>query len=205
MASIAHENLKSRLEDIDQLLEAHSALTKLKKAHAAAAAGGGLAGIKDVVDALVEQPGKGRPAEVAALNRAAFVLLTAHFQGFVQDLHEEAGRHVLNGKVGDVDATLKSLVPRNSNPHVDIIERMFAGIGCYEVMATISWPRSANATVKRRLGEYITTRNKIAHGQKIKVTKAQVTLYKEYVERLAAKLVGIVSRKVRDATGTAPW
>uniref|UniRef100_UPI0035AF8244 HEPN domain-containing protein n=1 Tax=Hylemonella sp. TaxID=2066020 RepID=UPI0035AF8244 len=204
MPSTALGNLKNRLADIDQLLAAHTALTKLKKAEAAAK-GGGLAKIIDVVNALVNEPGVGRPAEVAALNRAAFVLLTAHFQGFVDELHREAADHVLKGKVSSIDDVVKMVKPRNANPHVDVIEKMFSGLGCYEVMSSISWNKCSNVTVKKRLTDYIETRNKIAHGKQLVIKKYQVIAYKEYVERLAEKLASTVSTKVKASLGKAPW
>lgn len=204
MPSTALANLKNRLADIDQLIAAHTALTKFKKAQAAAK-GGGLEQIIDVVNALVKEPGVGRPAEVAALNRAAFVLLTAHFQGFVDELHRETADHVLKGKVSSIDDVVKMVKPRNANPHVDVIERMFAGLGCYEVMSNISWNRCANATVKKRLTDYIDTRNKIAHGKQLVVTKAQVVAFKYYVELLAGKIASNVGAKVKASTGKAPW
>jgi len=204
LPSKAHGNLRHRLEDINQLLEAHAALTKFKKAEAAAK-GAGLASLVAVVDALVKQPGKGRPAEVSALNRAAFVLLIAHFQGYVDELHRETADHVLKGKVGSIDDVVKMIKPRNANPHVDVIERMFAGLGCYDVMSGISWPKCANATVKRRLTDYIETRNKIAHGKQLAITKAQVQLFMGYVELLAAKLDSIVASKAKASLGKAPW
>jgi hypothetical protein len=204
LPSTAHANLKNRLADIDQLVAAHTALTKFKKAEAAAV-GGGLKQIVDVVNALVQQPGKGRPSEVSALNRAAFVLLTAHFQGFVDELHREAAGYVLAGKVTSIDDTVKMIKPRNANPHVDIIEKMFAGLGCYEIMNSISWNKCTNATVKKRLTDYIETRNKIAHGKQLAITKAQVVSYKQYVELLAGKLTAVVAAKVKLVTGKAPW
>src|SRR5690348_11028243 len=104
MPSQALKDLENRLNDIEQLLAAHSALTKFKKAEKAAnLAGGPLVQVAAVVKALVTNPGVGKPAEVDALNRAAFVLLTAHFQGFVDDLHKEAAKNLLNGKVVSVD------------------------------------------------------------------------------------------------------
>lgn len=100
MSSQSRKDLDQRLKDIDQLLNAHSAITKFKKAEQAATrAGGGLGQIANVVNALVTQPGKGKPAEVDAINRSAFVLLTAHFQGYVDDLHKETANIVLAGKV----------------------------------------------------------------------------------------------------------
>ena len=129
MPSQARQYLADRLVDVDQILQAHTALTKFKRAEAVAnQAGGGLQSIINVVNALVTDPGQGRPAEVAALNRSAFVLLCAHFQGFVEDLHREAAQCTLNGKVASIEDIVKLVKPRNSNPHADIIGRCFRAL-----------------------------------------------------------------------------
>lgn len=152
MASKALAKLNQRLKDIDQLLEAHSALTKFKRAEQAAKnAGGDLSKIAAAVSALVTAPGQGRPGEVGAINRAAFVLLTAHFQGFVDDLHLEAATVLLTGKVADVNKLVKLVRPRIGNPHTDVIERMFSGLGIHDVMSQINWQKCSNKQVKDRL------------------------------------------------------
>jgi hypothetical protein len=51
MPSKAYENLDHRMKDIEQLIQAHTALTQFKRARKAAEkAGGGLAKISEVVD-----------------------------------------------------------------------------------------------------------------------------------------------------------
>lgn len=206
MSSQALSGLNERLKDIDQLLNAHSAITKFKKAEAAAnAAGGGLSQISPIIEALVNDPGKGKPKEVDAINRAAFVLLTAHFQGFVDDLHKEAGGILLSGKVSDPNSVIKLVKPPRSNPHVDVINKMFSGLAIYEVMEEIKWQKCSNSTVKSRLRGYLETRNKIAHGAKEAITKQKVTQLKSFVEMLASKLDEVVCEKARDIIGRSPW
>ncbi|HMV46170.1 MAG TPA: HEPN domain-containing protein [Blastocatellia bacterium] len=206
MPSQSFLDLEQRLKDIDQLLKAHSAITQFKKAEQAAKkAGGDLKQIANVVNALVTQPGRGKPVEVDVINRAAFVLLTAHFQGFIDDLHKETANIVLSGKVSNVDDIIKLVKPRNANPHVGIIEQMFSGLGVYEVMRAISWQRCSNKSVKDRLTKYIETRNKLAHGKREKITKQKVKQYKSYIEMLAEKMDGVVREKVKALTGNYPW
>jgi len=207
MSSQSLAKLQVRLRDIDQLLDAHSALTKFKKAEAAAKNSTGLSRVASVVNALVSSPGKGRPAEVDAINRAAFVLLCAHFQGFVEDLHQELGEKLLMGRV-DKD-TVKKIITlakqRNTNPHPDVIEKMFGGLGVFEVMADIKWQKCSNKAVRTRLTGYIETRNKIAHGSKEKVTKQKVQQFKAFVENLAEKLdISVRECSIR-FTGKDPW
>ena len=58
MPSRAYENLGRRMKDIEQLMQAHIALTQIKRARQVAQqAGGGLNQIAKVVDSLVSEPG----------------------------------------------------------------------------------------------------------------------------------------------------
>jgi len=206
MPSQALGRLNERLNDVDQLLSAHTAITKFKKAEAAAKkAGGELAKITEIIEALVKDPGKGKPKEVDAINRSAFVLLTAHFQGFVEDLHAEAGGILLSGRVTDVEAVIKLVKPPRSNPHVEVINKMFSGIGIYELMHEINWQKCANKTVKERLKGYLETRNRIAHGKKENISKQKVTQLKQFVQLLATKLDEKVCEKATGILGNAPW
>jgi len=206
MPSQSLTGLTERLKDIDQLLNAHTAITKFKKAESAAnRAGGGLAQLTPIIEALVNDPGKGKPKEVEALNRAAFVLLMAHFQGFVEDLHREIGFILLNGKVNDPDAIIKLVKVSRSNPHVDVINKMFSGLAIYEVMDDVRWQKCSNNTVKTRLKGYLETRNKIAHGSRESITKKKVTQLKDFVEKLAEKLDSTVCKKANSILGYDPW
>jgi RiboL-PSP-HEPN len=206
MSSKALENLQIRLKDIDQLLNAHAAITKFKKAEQAANnAGGQLAQIAQVINALVTDPGPGKPKEVDAINRAAFVLSMAHFQGFVDELHSELGNMILKGKAADPAAVIKLVKPPRSNPHTNVINQMFSGIGVYELMDSISWQKCDNESVKSRLKGYLETRNKIAHGSKEAITKGKVTQLKQFIELLAAKLDEKSSVKATPLLNKKPW
>ncbi len=206
MPSRALIDLRERLTDIDQLFQAHIALTKFKKAEASVRnAGGGLQNLAAIVNALVTTPGRGRPREVAALNRSAVVLLCALFQGFVRDLHRETATITLNGKTRSVEDTIALVTPRNSNPHPDVIDCMFAGVGVYDLMASPRWHRCSNATVRKRLSAYIELRNTIAHGRRPAIHKTKVKEFKTYVERLAQDLDRTVATKIETETGRRPW
>lgn len=139
MPSTSFHNLESRLKDIEQLLAAHTAITKFNKAQRVAEqAGAELRNISRIIDALVTNPGRGRPSEVDALNRAGFVLLCSHLQGFIDDIHLEVAHIVLRGKVASIEETVKLVKPRNSNPHVEVINKIFAGLGIYDLMDKIN-------------------------------------------------------------------
>ena len=72
MPSRSLRKLVTRLRDIEQLLENHT---------------------------IIGGTGRGRRWNLESLNRAGLVLCSAHLEGFVEDLFEEAGRAVLNSRI----------------------------------------------------------------------------------------------------------
>src|SRR5262249_40155522 len=107
--SQALQDFRERLKEVQELLEAHCALTGLRNAQAALNAGGQtLQNVAQVVQHLVSAPGRGRPRQVQALNSAGIALLSAHLQGFLVDLHIEVARITLDGKVKDLEALTAS-------------------------------------------------------------------------------------------------
>jgi len=142
MASRALEDFRERLKEVQQLLDAHSALTRLKNAEAALrAAGGQLPAVAEVVQHLVTPPRRGRPREVQALNSAGIALLSAHLQGFL-------ARATLDGKVRDLQALLNSTRMRG-NPNEANITRLFNSLGYSDVLGGISWQRMSNYRCER--------------------------------------------------------
>lgn len=206
MPSQARANLNIRLGDVDQLLNAHTAITKFKNAEAAAQKlTGDLSQAAKVFTALVTDPGRGKPKEVDALNRAAYVLLTSHFQGFVDDLHKEIGLRIIGTSANDPVAVVKMLGNNRANPHVNVLDRMFASLGLYNIMDAIRWQNCKNDSVKKRLTAALETRNKIAHGGRESITKANVNQLKDFVIHLADALDAEVRAKSRARLGHYPW
>jgi hypothetical protein len=72
-------------------------------------------------------------------------------------------------------------------------------------MDCVKWQKCKNEEVKKRLTEYLKQRNKIAHGQKISITKQNVKQLKNYVEILAKKLDEQIAVKAKQSTGQVPW
>ena len=129
----------------------------------------------------------------------------AHFLGFVDELHLELEKIVLKVKVTDPEAIVKLVKLPRSNPHVQIINQMFSGLGVYELMDEISWQKCDNKKVKSRLTAYLETRSKIAHGSKGSIMKGRVEQLKEYVELLSQKLDSKCAAKAKAVHGKAPW
>lgn len=173
MASDALHGLTVRLRDVDQLMAAHETV-------------GGL------------EPG--RRYDVEGLNRAAVLMLCAHFEGYVEDVMREA-LSALNVRI---DAA--PLLAAFHNPWPDRIDDLFAFIGMSRPCRTISWQRASNASVKENLDDLVRTRNRIAHGTTgVTVRKGDVTRYRRYVEGFAPRFDRLVRTQIRTLTGTNPW
>lgn len=205
MSSTALQNFRKRLADVQQLVDAHGALIRLKKAEEAhEEAVGDMKKIGKVIEALVSDPGVGRPPQVQALNGAAIALLSGHLQGFLTDLHEEAATALLDAKVSDLDALLE-VAPTRGNPNVDNINRLFASIGFPRILDGISWNRMSNDALKKKLKGFNELRNRIAHGGGETVRKSQVENYMKVWASLAKRLDSKVARQIKKLTGTSPW
>ena len=146
-----------------------------------------------------------RPAEVGAINCGAFVLLSAHLEGFVEDLHGEAARLLLTNKINDLSVLVKSAHDMFRNPTPDQIERLFNTIGMRGVLSELRWQKASNQTVRKRLFEYIELRNRIAHGVLEQVTKQKVVSFKLFVELFAERFDEKIGQYIHSITGTDPW
>lgn len=205
MASNALGGFQRRLTEIQQLVDAHGALVRLKKAEEAQlAAAGDLSRISKVIDALVSPPGPGRPPQVQALNSAAIALLSGHLQGFVTELHEEAARSLLGDAVDSVDALI-DVAPKQGNPNEHNITKLFASLGFAKVLNGISWQRMGNDALKKKLREFNELRNRVAHGAGETVSKDSVANYMKVWSRLATELDRKVGREIKKRIGEAPW
>ncbi len=206
MPSAAYEHLEHRMRDIEQLMEAHTALTQFQRARRAAEqAGGDLARISHVVSSLVTEPGPGRRREVDALNRAAIVLLSSHLQGYIEDVYTEAARILLQPSLINIDTLIEQTRSRFSNPHAYRIDRLFASISLPKITGDLSWQRASNKSVKSRLSRYIYLRNSIAHGSQEQVTKQKVLAFKRFVEVFARNFDARMGSELQAIDGAEPW
>jgi len=173
MASTAYDALSSRLDDIDQLMAAHGAVGGVER---------------------------GRRFEVEALNRAAVLLLSAHLEGYLEDLLSEAVSAVHTGLATD------DLTKRFANPTTGNVDGLFRFLGLNKPCDSISWQRAGNAAVKKNINELVETRNAIAHGTTgVTVHKRMVTRYRQYVVGFAKRFDNLVRDRVATLTGTSPW
>lgn len=205
MASQALGDFDDRIKQVQQLVDAHGALIRLKKAEAAMANGqAGLAQIKDVIDALVSPPQKGKPPEVQALNSAAIALLSAHLQGFVVDLFKEAAGRILSSRVPDI-GTLIGAAQLRGNPNEQNITKLFAAIGVVDVLAGISWQKCSNQDLRKKLRDFNELRNRIVHGKTEVVHKKTVEIYMSVWNNFAVRLDQKVGDAIAAVTGSSAW
>ena len=177
MPSKALIDFESRLEEVRQLMEAHSALTRLRRAETALQNGRqNLQNVAQVVRHLVSNPGRGRPAEVHALNSAAIALLSAHLQGFLVDLFKEVAKDILDGAVRNVEAVISAANTRG-NPNEQNIVKLFKAIGVPDVLNGITWQHMSNSQLRVNLRNFNELRNKIVHGSSERVRKSLVLKY----------------------------
>lgn len=204
MPSNALNNFELRLKEIEQILNAHTALLRFHRAAAAANNAGGLANVASVVNHLVATPGPGRPPRIQALNKAAIALLSGHLQGFVTDLYCESASALLTGHVANLK-TVTDAAPTRGNPNSDNIRKLFATLGFGDVLDGMCWRNCSNQSAHKRLRDFNELRNKIVHGASIKVAKYQVTSYRRSWSALANWLDEKLRSEIEATTGNSPW
>lgn len=205
MPSQALADFRDRLGEVQQLLDAHSALTRLRRAEAATANGvPDLQNIGAFVQNLVTPPGRGRPAEVHALNSAGIALLSAHLQGYIVDLYKEVAASTLTGKVQDVSAIVESANLRG-NPNTENINKLFASLGYPAIIDSLSWQRMSNVQLKNKIRTFNVLRNQIVHGSSGTVAKSTVENYLSVFKNFATRLDAKLRAQVHAVTGTYPW
>jgi hypothetical protein len=145
-------------------------------------------------------PARGRRYEVEGINRAAVLMLCAHFEGYLEDVMAEA--------LAAVNASLAASVVTGGfhNPWPDRIDDLFAFVGMKNPSKTISWQKAGNGAVKSNLNNLVRTRNKIAHGTTgVVVYKSDVTRFRRYVEGFAKRFDTKLRTQIRSISGTNPW
>lgn len=173
MSSQALAALTDRLRDVDQLLDAHR---------------------------VVGGDNRGRRFDLEGLNRAAVLMLSAHFEGYLEDLMAEA-LAALNSRLD-----VKPLTGNFHNPWPTRIDDLFSFLGLSKPSKTISWQRAGNAAVRGNLNKLVETRNRLAHGTTgVRVHKSEVTSLRKYVEGFAQRFDALVRDQVHTLTGSYPW
>ncbi|MBE7195218.1 MAG: hypothetical protein INR66_22420 [Gordonia polyisoprenivorans] len=177
---------------------------------------------------------RGRQRATEHLNRAMFVALSAEFQGFCRDLHEDAAIHIAgslsldpaNVKIAPV--VLDALVRERSSLKKSEKERRLdkgnADVSAlatdFSVLGMDLWSDLEKAypvktkTWKKTVGDLNLVRNGVAHSDAPKLAKAHaehgLTLrtfkrWRSSLNTAAAALDKVVAAYLLDLTGTKPW
>lgn len=143
---------------------------------------------------------RGRRFEVEGVNRAAVLMLSAHFEGYLEDVMEEALAAV------NPQLKVKPLTGGFHNPWPDRIDDLFAFLGMQKPARSISWRSASNEAVRRNLEKLVRTRNQLAHGTTgVRVYKSEITSLRKYVEGFAERFDGAVRDQVHALTANYPW
>jgi len=126
------------------------------------------------------------------LNEGSVVLLSAYLEGFVEELHAEVMRQLLNERIesgGVLQAFLEYAHRRFSNPTPDRIKVLFTTCGIKNIISKLS-------TDKEKIVEFVEMRNAIAHGEHVEVAGQAVQEWVELISRFAEELSLIVEREI---------
>lgn len=177
MPSAARKQLLAALADVDELIEAHVALT-----------GGG----------------RGRPTarQGAAVTRSGVVLLAASFEAFVEDLFEKAADVVYHGwTAGQRNQFLKETSERLNNASVFKSNFLYFNLGIPWVFNGIRWQKFTNASVQAQVDAMVTMRNRIGHGGQPTVQLKTLRYWRNMIENLAPRFEAKVSAEVNRVCG----
>lgn len=183
MASEPLKKFKHRLQEVDEIVAARDAICPA---------------------------GAGRPARQkgAAVISGGTVLLSALFEGFLEELYElsvdELYQHMPES---DRNELKKHTSRRNNNANVHQVNTLFFYLGIPWVMShrKMRWQNFANSKVQARLRNLSKARNQLAHGGSRIVRKQTLTAWRDFAEKLAGKLDEIAADRVEVETGRRPW
>lgn len=175
MPSRSLHALADRLRDVDELMEAH--------AHVGAA----------------HAPGD-PDYELDGMNRASILMLSAHFEGYLEELMREALEAI--DPALDADPLLRGF----GNPWPNRIDELFSFLGMRQPSHGIGWEGAPASEVRSRLEHLVRTRNQVAHGQiDVTVVKADVASLRGYVEGFSRGMDAAVHAHLGTLTGRPPW
>lgn len=183
MPSNAYQDLISRLKDIDEIIAARDAICPANA---------------------------GRPAQRkgAAVINGGTVLLSAIFEGFVEDLYDAAVDILYaSAPAADRKKLKENTSAKNHNANIHQVNNLFFYVGIPWIMShnSICWQKYSNTKIQETLGHLSKARNQLAHGSHHKVLKKNLVFWKYFIERLSLKLDEIVALEIESRTGKRPW
>lgn len=192
MPTRALHHLAKRLDDVDRLLEAHQALSRFRRIETVAIGATNIVRALEIAQSAFAGPLRGRRWGMDALNRAGIVLLTAHLEGYLEDLFKEAAEAVVNARFDtqyyDLQSFAGQAITRFHNPSPQNVKELFMRLGIRDLLDTVEWAGVPNGEVRKHLGDLVSLRNQIAHGEQPSVTRRRLQREIIFVRKLTKKL-----------------
>ena len=180
MPSNARSKLAKSLLDVDELINAHPALT-----------GGGA----------------GRPAgrQGEALCRAGIVMSVACTEAFFEDLFEEAAPLLFaSASTTDLKFLFEGTTKKLNHPAIHKLRLLYWNLGVIDVFSGVSWQKSDNAKLIKSYNLLLDLRGRIAHGRQPKVKLSLLKYYRGFIEKLGEKIEKKVVNHIQSATNKPP-
>ncbi len=195
----SYQAFRERMVELEQILEARDALAVVEYVNQYTATTDYRESLKNLpqqqlVESIAEY-GRSHPGhspKYHALNEGTVVLLSAYLEGFIEELHAEVMRQLLNEKIesgGVLEAFLGYAHRRFSNPTPDRIKVLFSTCGIKNIVSKLR-------TDKRKIVEFVELRNAIAHGEHVKVAGRALQGWIELISRFAEELSLMVEREI---------
>lgn len=135
----------------------------------------------------------------APLNRSCIVMLSALMQAYVEEVFQDAARRRFPALAGNANTLDFQAYWRQvkgwGNPSDQNIKGLFLKIGVPDVFVGLSWQRTTNADIRRKLDVLNQVRNDIAHGarqlrvnnQPYALDLAKVVAFRNFSEQFGAR------------------
>lgn len=107
--------------------------------------------------------------EGGALNKACVVLLTASLQAYIEEVFVECSVLAFGDFEEPQAKRYRKTWDRWGNPSPDNIVNLFRRLGVDDIFHEFSWQGQSTATLKANLNTMNQVRNRIAHGDEIRV------------------------------------
>lgn len=180
MPSPARNELQRSLADVEELINAHAALT------------GG-------------HPGRLAARQGEAVTRAAVVLLCAAMEVYFENLFKDAAELIYSDATAEERNRLyRNTTGRLNHPSLDNVTFMYFSLGLSHPFNKVHWQKMSNVSFKTHYQKLLEARGQVAHGQRPPVRLATVRSWKNIVDYTAWCFDRILAEHVRWMTGTRP-
>ena len=144
-------------------------------------------------------PMSSRPAR--PFTRAATVMLAGAAEAFLESLAIEAADHL--GLQQHQKKEIKEAADRLHGVGADGVNRLYAMLGMPFITDSLGWPGLPKGSVRYRLDQLRTARNKIAHGRAPKNARiVDADHLMTFVGSLAKALEEATAARISESTGT---